>query len=70
MLHQCNDHIDAKNKESKESKETKEKETKEDDTHQAFAVKLGVALIAMGEDVHAEMALWIFNHLVGPPFTF
>jgi 26S proteasome regulatory subunit N1 len=48
MLHQCNDHIDK---------------TKEDDTHQAFAV-LGVALIAMGEDIGAEMALRSFNHLV------
>jgi 26S proteasome regulatory subunit N1 len=51
MLHQCNDHIDK---------------NKEDGTHQAFAV-LGVALIAMGEDVGAEMALRTFDHLVTAP---
>ncbi|CAG8592604.1 12843_t:CDS:10 [Funneliformis mosseae] len=48
MLHACNDHLDKE---------------KEDDLHQAFAV-LGVALIAMGEDVGAEMALRSFNHLM------
>lgn len=51
MLHLCNDHID------------KTKEPKGDDTFQGFAV-LGVAMIAMGEDVGAEMALRTFNHLV------
>ncbi len=49
MLHACNDHLVDKEK--------------EDDLHQAFAV-LGVALIAMGEDIGAEMALRSFNHLV------
>lgn len=49
MLHFCNDHLDP---------------TKEDDTFQMFAV-LGIALIAMGEDVGAEMSLRAFNHLVG-----
>jgi 26S proteasome regulatory subunit N1 len=48
MLHYCNDHIDKE---------------KEDDTFQAFAV-LGIALVAMGEDVGAEMSLRQFNHLV------
>lgn len=48
MLHACNDHLDKE---------------KEDDLHQAFAV-LGVALIAIGEDIGAEMALRTFNHLV------
>jgi 26S proteasome regulatory subunit N1 len=42
--------------------ETKE-EPKKDDTFQAFAV-LAVALIAMGEDIGAEMSLRQFNHLV------
>jgi len=32
------------------------------DTHQAFAV-LGIALIAMGEDVGSEMSMRQFNHL-------
>lgn len=36
---------------------------KEDDTFQAFAV-IGIALVAMGEDVGAEMSLRQFNHLV------
>lgn len=48
MLHYCNDHIDKE---------------KDDDTFQAFAV-LGIALVAMGEDVGAEMSLRQFNHLV------
>jgi len=48
MLHICSDHLDKE---------------KEDDSHQAFAV-LGVALIAMGEDIGSEMALRTFNHLM------
>ncbi|KAJ3113056.1 proteasome regulatory particle base subunit [Phlyctochytrium bullatum] len=48
MLHLCNDHLDPE---------------KEDDRFQAFAV-IGIALIAMGEDVGAEMALRSFNHLM------
>ncbi|KAJ3139770.1 proteasome regulatory particle base subunit [Physocladia obscura] len=49
MLHLCNDHLDpAKG---------------EDDSFQAFAV-IGIALIAMGEDVGAEMAIRSFNHLM------
>lgn len=54
MLHICNDHF--------------EKE-EDHDTHQAFAV-LGIALIAMGEDISSEMALRSFNHLVPPFFLF
>ena len=48
MLHHCNDHLDKE---------------KEDPTHQAIAV-LGIAMVAMGEDVGAEMSLRQFNHLV------
>ncbi|KAJ3151446.1 proteasome regulatory particle base subunit, partial [Irineochytrium annulatum] len=48
MLHLCNDHLDPE---------------KDDDKFQAFAV-IGIALIAMGEDVGAEMALRSFNHLM------
>lgn len=36
-----------------------------DDTFQAFAV-IGIALVAMGEDVGAEMSLRQFQHLVSP----
>ncbi|KAJ3081068.1 proteasome regulatory particle base subunit [Quaeritorhiza haematococci] len=48
MLHLCNDHLDPE---------------KEDDKFQAFAV-IGVAMIAMGEDVGSEMAMRAFNHLM------
>merc|ERR1719223_654448 len=48
MLHYCNDHVDPE---------------KQDDTFQAFAV-IGIAMIAMGEDIGAEMALRQFNHLM------
>lgn len=40
-----------------------EEPKKKDDTYQAFAV-IGIALVAMGEDVGAEMSLRQFNHLV------
>ena len=48
MLAYCNDHIDHE---------------KEDDKFQSFAV-IGVAMIAMGEDIGTEMAMRTFNHLV------
>jgi 26S proteasome regulatory subunit N1 len=48
MLHHCSDHLDAE---------------KENDLFQAFAV-IGIALVAMGEDVGAEMSLRQFNHLM------
>ncbi|KAG8885369.1 large subunit of alpha-aminoadipate reductase [Tulasnella sp. 331] len=48
MLHYCADHLDVE---------------KEDNTYQAFAV-IGIALVAMGEDVGAEMSLRQFNHLM------
>ncbi|KAF9968022.1 proteasome regulatory particle base subunit [Mortierella alpina] len=51
MLHYCNDHIDV------------EGETGADDEFQAYAV-IGIALIALGEDIGAEMALRSFTHLM------
>ncbi|KAL7414960.1 armadillo-type protein [Mrakia frigida] len=48
MLHHCNDHLDKE---------------KDDVTHQGLAV-LGIAVIAMGEDIGAEMSLRQFNHLM------
>lgn len=48
MLHYCNDHLDPE---------------KDDDKFQAFAV-IGIAMIAMGEDIGNEMAMRSFNHLV------
>jgi len=72
MLHHCDEHVQSdkeKEKEKEENKDDKDKEEnkdepKVDDTFQAFAV-LGIALIAMGEDIGAEMSLRQFNHLVG-----
>ncbi|KAF8316845.1 26S proteasome regulatory complex, non-ATPase subcomplex, Rpn1 subunit [Clavulina sp. PMI_390] len=58
LLHHCADHIVAPT-----VPEGEEAPPKEDDTYQAFAV-LGVALVAMGEDVGAEMSLRQFNHLM------
>ena len=72
MLHQCDEHIDtSKGKDdAKDSKDAtdatdkdEKKETHVDDTFQAFSV-IAIALIAMGEDVGAEMCLRQFNHLV------
>lgn len=47
----------------KDEKKDESKEETRDDTFQAFAV-LAVSLIAMGEDIGAEMSLRQFNHLV------
>ncbi|KAF8999058.1 armadillo-type protein [Cyathus striatus] len=65
MLHHCDEHIDATPKESKEDDkdDKKEKTEPKDDTFQAFAV-IAIALIAMGEDIGAEMSLRQFNHLM------
>ncbi|CAL1709128.1 unnamed protein product [Somion occarium] len=79
FLHHCDEHI-VKDKEEKkeekkeenekkegekegESEEGKKEEKPKDDTFQAFAV-LGIALVAMGEDVGAEMSMRMFNHLM------
>jgi len=48
LLQVCKEHVDPE---------------KEDDAHQAFAV-LGIALIAMGEEIGSEMAIRMFNHLM------
>jgi 26S proteasome regulatory subunit N1 len=69
MLHYCDEHINAapkeEGKDEKKEGDKKEEPEKKDDTFQAFAV-LGIALIAMGEDIGSEMALRQFNHLVRP----
>ncbi|GAA6043517.1 hypothetical protein JCM8097_002253 [Rhodosporidiobolus ruineniae] len=48
LLHECTDHLDPE---------------KESDLHQAVAV-IGIALIAMGEEVGSQMSLRQFNHLM------
>jgi 26S proteasome regulatory subunit N1 len=63
MLHHCDDHIGTSMEGGKE-----DNEEKADDTFQAFAV-LAISLIAMGEEVGAEMALRQFNHLVSQSLT-
>jgi 26S proteasome regulatory subunit N1 len=80
MLHHCSDHApkpksDEKTDNAEESETTedqagaeaekkeKKDETPADMTYQAFAV-IGIALVAMGEDVGADMSLRQFNHLV------
>ncbi|KAN0111781.1 Armadillo-type fold [Russula decolorans] len=65
MLQQCGEHLNAKDAaaDSEQDNEKKKGEKKQDDTFQAFAV-LGISLVAMGEDIGAEMSLRQFNHLM------
>lgn len=65
MLHHCDEHVNSSTEKKDEKKDEKDdkKEEKRDDTFQAFAV-IAIALIAMGEDIGAEMSLRQFNHLV------
>lgn len=71
MLHHCRDHlnVDEKKEEDDEEQEGEggeakdKKEEKTDDLFQAFAV-MGVALVAMGEDVGAEMCLRHMSHMM------
>lgn len=72
LLHLCDEHLVKKEKDEdkeKEKEEKKEGETAEeeppvkDDTFQAFAV-LGIALVAMGEDIGSEMTMRQLSHLV------
>jgi 26S proteasome regulatory subunit N1 len=70
MLHYCGEHLTQEKEEVKDDKKAEGKKTedksKSDDTFQAFAV-IGIAVIAMGEDIGAEMCLRQFNHLVTCP---
>ncbi|KAI0293986.1 26S proteasome regulatory complex non-ATPase subcomplex Rpn1 subunit [Russula brevipes] len=65
MLQQCGEHLNTKDDKtaSDQEGEKKKAEAKQNDTFQAFAV-LGIALVAMGEDIGAEMSLRQFNHLM------
>ncbi len=77
LLHVCSEHIEAKQEEKKDEKDkdkkdkdkkSKDKESSEDSVadlaaHQSAAT-LGIALIAMGEEIGSEMALRSFGHLV------
>lgn len=61
LLHHCDEHID-KNAKEKE-KEGDADESPKDDTFQTLAV-IGIALVAMGEEIGSEMSIRQFNHLV------
>jgi 26S proteasome regulatory subunit N1 len=73
MLHHCTEHLNAEEpkkaegEEKKEGEEEKDKdakaEEKPNDLYQAYAV-IGIALVAMGEDVGAEMTLRHMSHLM------
>lgn len=73
LLHLCGEHLEAvkekeeakkeKQKEKAEKKDDGKDENKPDDTFQSFAV-LGIAMIAMGEEIGAEMSMRQFNHLM------
>lgn len=74
MLHICSEHFeqkdeeekdkDSKDKDSKDKeKDKKEAEKSDDGSHQGVAV-LGIALVAMGEEIGTQMALRTCNHLV------
>ncbi|KAI0037143.1 26S proteasome regulatory complex non-ATPase subcomplex Rpn1 subunit [Vararia minispora EC-137] len=74
LLHYCDEHVleeeeDKKDGEKKDGeaqegeKRDEEKKEKKDDTFQAFAV-LGIALVAMGEEIGSQMSLRQFNHLM------
>ncbi|XP_078696134.1 26S proteasome non-ATPase regulatory subunit 2-like [Branchiostoma floridae x Branchiostoma belcheri] len=74
LLHICSEHYEAskdddkkddKDKKDKDKDKDKEKAKEKEDlsTHQAIAV-LGIALIAMGEEIGADMSLRAFGHLL------
>jgi 26S proteasome regulatory subunit N1 len=73
LLHICSEHFENKEGEEKEKskdskdkdkdKDKKEEEKEDDGSHQGIAV-LGIALIAMAEEIGTQMALRAFNHLV------
>ncbi|PPJ57127.1 hypothetical protein CBER1_10467 [Cercospora berteroae] len=69
LLHICNEHIEDKDDKDDEDKEEEKKEGDEkkdiagEQLVQAYAV-LGLALVAMGEDIGQEMVLRQFGHLM------
>ncbi|XP_064476631.1 26S proteasome non-ATPase regulatory subunit 2-like [Ornithodoros turicata] len=69
LLHICSEHYEAKEKEEKKD-DKKDKEDKKEEksppdlsSQQSVAV-LGIALIAMGEEIGSEMAFRAFGHLL------
>lgn len=74
MLHHCADHHTGSSSGANQEEANKEEEKDNDEVpeqttlHQQLAV-LGIAVIAMGEEVGAEMSLRHFGHLVSPTST-
>lgn len=71
LLHICSEHYEANEKEEKKDEKKDKKEDKEEksagsvdlSSQQSVAV-LGIALIAMGEEIGSEMAFRAFGHLL------
>eukprot|EP00794_Sanderia_malayensis_P017065 gene17065-18785_t len=72
LLHTCSEHFEADKDKEDKGKDTKDKDDKKDKkdegkepdgSHQGVAV-LGIAALAMGEDIGMEMSLRSFNHLL------
>lgn len=61
LLHYCAEHVSAEKKEDTDEK--RETDEQPHDLYQSYAV-LAIALIAMGEDVGAEMTLRHMSHLM------
>jgi 26S proteasome regulatory subunit N1 len=60
LLHMCNEHVDADSKKDDDDEST---EKTQDEHVQSYAV-LGLALVAMGEDIGQDMILRQFGHLM------
>ena len=69
LLHHCDEHIDKTGKDKEKEKEGESDETPKDDTFQTLAV-IGIALVAMGEEIGSEMSIRQFNHLVNVCSTY
>ena len=63
MLHYCNDHLVADHATSPEGGVVGEEKEVKDSTFQAFAV-IGLAMIAMGEEIGSQMVIRQFSHLM------
>lgn len=63
LLHICSEHYETDEETDKEKASEKAAEAEEEGAHQPFAA-LGVAMVAMGEDIGVDMALRTMNHLL------
>jgi 26S proteasome regulatory subunit N1 len=63
LLHICNEHLGSKDDDKDDDKEDDTADKKSDELVQSYAV-LGLALVAMGEDIGQDMILRQFGHLM------